>query len=357
MTEAFDATTWQDELDAHLAKQPDAELADELRSDWARKARARLATGDGPPLELLSADTILTTDWPEPTWAIPQLLPVGLTILAGKPKVGKSWLALQIAHSVAAGGQALDQDVEAGPVLYLALEDTPRRLQERMKLQAWPDGLPCDFMPMGQFIDQVGDLRNGGGDRLARQIKHKGYRLVVIDTLSRSTTGDQNDVVAMTLALSPVQQIAHDRNCAALMVDHHRKGGGFDPDAITDILGSTAKGAMADTAWGLYRERGKAGAKLAITGRDVDEQNLALKMDWLTGSWQLETGPTGQALKDHEADILKALQAIGPAGVVEIAAALDKDKGNIYHALSDMANLGVIIKTGSGRGKVKYDVL
>jgi len=58
---------------------------------------------------------------------------------------------------------------------------------------------------------------------------------------------------------------------------------GFDADAIADILGSTGKGAVADSARELYRERGKAGAKLSITGRDIEERTLALTMDHSTG--------------------------------------------------------------------------
>ena len=89
---------------------------------------------------LLSADEILTTDWPEPVWAIPAILPVGLSVLAGPPKVGKSWLALQFAQAVASGGMALGFPVEFGRVLYLALEDPSRRLKERMVKQNWPVG-------------------------------------------------------------------------------------------------------------------------------------------------------------------------------------------------------------------------
>ncbi len=72
------------------------------------------------------------TEWPEPTWAVPGLLPAGLCIFAGKQKAGKSWLALQIAQAVATGGHVLGQQIERGPILYLALEDIPRRLQDRM---------------------------------------------------------------------------------------------------------------------------------------------------------------------------------------------------------------------------------
>ena len=98
-------------------------------------------TGEIDAWNLLSADDILTKVWPAPVWAIPEIMPVGLTILAGAPKVGKSWLALQLTQSVAAGGYALGESVSQGAALYLALEDPPRRLKERMQKQSWPAGL------------------------------------------------------------------------------------------------------------------------------------------------------------------------------------------------------------------------
>jgi hypothetical protein len=300
----------------------------------------------GPPLDLLTADAILTTDWPEPVWAIPELLPAGLTILAGKPKVGKSWLSLQIAQSVAAGGVTLGMRVSAGPILYLALEDPPRRLKERMLKQNWPVGLPAEFMALGQFADQIGDLCKGGSELLARQIESRGYRLVVIDTLSRAVRGDQADVDEMTSALVPIQEMAHAHNCAAVMIDHHRKGFGTSPDAVTDILGSTAKGATPDCIWGLYRESGKPGAKLAIIGRDVVEQTLALTWDGLTGCWQCDGDADELELTERRQEILDALDDLGAIGVTELAKAIEQNKGNTYKRLQDLVNAGLVIRKG-----------
>ena len=77
-----------------------------------------------------TADELMATEFPAPKWAVPGIISEGVNLLAGPPKVGKSWLSLGLALSVAAGGQAMDSvPVESGPVLYLALEDTPRRLQ------------------------------------------------------------------------------------------------------------------------------------------------------------------------------------------------------------------------------------
>lgn len=306
--------------------------------------KQRKATVRKKDLDLLTSDVLLTTDWPEPVWAIPELLPVGLTILAGKPKVGKSWLALQVAQAVAAGGVALGAHVDAGPILYLALEDPPRRLKERMQKQHWKTGLPADFMPIGQFEKQIADLRNGGGERLARQIAQREYRLVVIDTLSRSCYGDQNDVSAMTAALTPIQEMAHTINCAVLMVDHHHKLA--MTDAITDILGSTAKGAMSDTAWGLYRERGKAGAKLAVVGREVIEKELSLTFDGLAGCWQFEGDANEIAMTKNRLDILEALETMPWSTCQDIADAVDRNKGSVYRDLQELGHSGYVIRHG-----------
>src|SRR5712692_7269943 len=83
--------------------------------------------------KILNAVDLMALELPEPRWAVTGLLPEGLNIFAGRPKTGKSWLMLGTAIAVASGGRALGQvKVAQGDVLYLALEDSPRRLQERI---------------------------------------------------------------------------------------------------------------------------------------------------------------------------------------------------------------------------------
>jgi len=296
-------------------------------------------------LPVHTADEILTTEWPEPVWAVPGILPVGLAILAGAPKVGKSWLALQIAQAVAAGGVVLGQKVEQGPVLYLALEDSARSLKYRMKKQSWPLGLDVEFTIMGDFLGKVGFLNSGGGDRLARQIFLRHYRLVVVDTLSRAITGDQNDVAVMTICLTPIQEIAHECNCTILLNDHHKKVKGEAMDAISDILGSTAKGAIADTILGLYRERGKPCAKLSIIGREVEETCLEIYLDRVTGCWQLNTANDNN--QEQKPELLEALEKHkGRAGASEIGKDLDRNRGTVYKQFSQLEALGKVKKDG-----------
>jgi hypothetical protein len=80
-----------------------------------------------------TADELMAMEFMPPVWAVLGIICEGVSLLCGPPKVGKSWASLGLGLSVAAGGQALNSiPVEGGPVLYLALEDTPRRLQSRM---------------------------------------------------------------------------------------------------------------------------------------------------------------------------------------------------------------------------------
>src|SRR5262249_18337805 len=85
-------------------------------------------------VELLSAPDLLELELPPLRWAVEGVLPEGLTMLVGKPKIGKSWAVFSLAVAVATGGRALGQiAVEQGDVLYLALEDGKRRLKSRLR--------------------------------------------------------------------------------------------------------------------------------------------------------------------------------------------------------------------------------
>src|SRR5215472_1156755 len=97
--------------------------------------------GAAPSFSLTSAAELVAREFKEPKWAVPQIVAEGLTILAGKPKTGKSWAALDFAVAVAGGYPALGNiDCQQGDVLLLALEDNHRRLQQRLRavLQGQP---------------------------------------------------------------------------------------------------------------------------------------------------------------------------------------------------------------------------
>jgi len=298
-------------------------------------------------LPTITADELLAREFPEPTWAIPDLLPAGLAILAGRSKVGKSWLTLQIACAVGCGGHALGRSVDAERVLYIALEDNGATVQDRMRKQRWPPGVSVDFLHQDN-ADALGDLAQDGLSSLTQHIRARGYRLVIVDTLSRSLRGDQNDAETMTAVLSPLQRLALAQDCAIVFIDHHNKGPASD--RVCDILGSTAKGAVADTIWALYREKGKSGARLAITGRRVREQELELAWDPLCWCWQCQGETNKVQINDTREAILAYLFTVDRAQVGEIVKCTKiKDKGNAHHELQNLVSAFYVERIEEGR--------
>ena len=284
--------------------------------------------------------------FPMTRFIIPNILPTGMISLAGRPKVGKSWLALQIAHAVGRGGSTLEQAALSGKVLYLALEDTPRRLKDRCQKQ----GIPREANIT--FVTQWKPLDNGGIADLVAAMHLEGYTLIIIDTFSRACgRADQLDNREMNDLLGQLHQAVQSAEAATLMVDHHRKPNYLNTDPIDDILGSTAKSAVVDAALGLYKQRGKPGATLKIAGRDVEEQELALQWDATRFCWQL-LGTTDQVTAATvQGELLEALATLGgQSTVTELAEYLGKQAGNISRELNELVAKGKV-KRGERNGR------
>lgn len=291
-----------------------------------------------------TASELMATSFPAPLWTVPNLIPVGLSILAGRPKVGKSWLGLQIAIAVAAGGVTLGQQAAQGPVLYLALEDGPRRLKERLATQyAGQATLPITFETEWK------PFASGGFPDLRNELQAGGYSFVVIDTLARALGRvDQRDFALMTAVLGELQQLAQARQLAVMAIDHHRKTNGLAADPVDDIIESSAKPGVADTILGLYREKGKHSATLRARGREMEETELALEWDPLSCTWE-SLGAAGQVQTARFAgDIIDAIRDLTDLGVLattaNIATHLGKDRGYVSHTLAELIRKGRVVK-------------
>jgi hypothetical protein len=244
----------------------------------------------------------------------------------------------------------------AGKVLYLALEDSPRRLQRRLRQQNVPADAPITFVTDWPLLGE------GGLEKLEEELRDDSLALVIIDTLSRWLgRADQNDLAEMTAQLGQMQRMAQDKGVTILFVDHHRKNGNAPDDPIDDILGSTGKAAVVDAAMGLYRERGKHEFTLRVTGRDLEEKELALIWDGQLCCWQ-SLGDAGgvrpDTLKGGIVETIDQLEELGQmATVTRIAQYLGKDTGNISRALNDLIAAGKIAK-GEKQGREQpYEVV
>ena len=261
-----------------------------------------------------SGAQLLKMELPDPKWVVPGLLPEGFSILAGNPKLGKSWLALGIAIASATGGAVLGSvQVERGDVLYLALEDTARRLQNRVRKILGEGARDADLSRI-QFDVEWPRLDEGGVTKIERWLlEHPEARLVIIDTFQKirgnGASSNSNAYGADYEAVSGLKTLADRYGVAILIVHHRKKGEGMDD--LESISGSYGLTGAADGIWSLKRERGRADATLFVTGRDVDEQELALKWDALIGCWSL-LGEAGEyRMSQERAEIIEAIRVAG----------------------------------------------
>ncbi len=274
---------------------------------------------------------LLARRLPPIEWAIPDILPEGLTILAGKPKLGKSWLALGMALTVASGGVALGTyPVTQGEVLYLSLEDNERRLQSRAKqLLASMSSVPDTIA----FELRWPRLDQGGLIYLEQYLQtHPQVRLVVVDTWARvspkSTNRQRSQYEDDYEALTPLKYLADTYRVSILAIHHLRKMRG--DDVLDEITGSIGLTGVVDGALILKRERGQHDATLFVTGRDIEqEQQFALRFDPLTAMWTLVGSAEEVRRTKERQEILDLLSEQLPEGMTarQVAEALDKN----YH--------------------------
>lgn len=206
-------------------------------------------------------------------WLAEGLLAPGLYFLGGSPKVGKSWLALQLCLAVCRGEPFLGFRTRKSEVLYLALEDGPRRLHTRaLRLtEEAPAGLHlCGHAPMiGQGLEQ----------QLDRMLaEHPGIRLVIIDTLQKvrmvaganaSYGNDYQDAAAL-------KELADRCNVCLLVIHHLRKMP--DEDPFNRLSGTNGLTGAADGTIILIRQKRQEGtALLTATGRDIEDRELTLE--------------------------------------------------------------------------------
>ncbi len=300
--------------------------------------------------QLWTAAELLAQTFPRPRWAVENLIPEGVMLLAGAPKIGKSWLALGLCVAVAAGGKALGSiSTVKGCALYLALEDTPRRLQARLR-QILGDDVPPDGLTLAIQWPQ---LPAGGADQLADWLEsHPDARLVVIDVFERIRGPQPNGTSAYTadyIAVRRVKELADRYNVAVILIHHMRKMS--SGDFLNEVSGTLGLSGAADTIAVLKRSRGEFDGILSITGRDVEENEYAMKFATDLGAWQLMGPADDYNLADTRRQLLTYLRSRGDQGArpKEIAEATGIDHDLTKKTLVRMADDEQVSTDGHGR--------
>lgn len=332
---------------------------DALRQAFDRNRRIYVIGNDAAPeplpqqnwrSKIIAASDLQTMKFEPVRYILPGYIPEGATILAGKPKVGKSWLLLDLALGAAADRFTLGTLKPAqGDVLYLALEDNPRRLQRRMsklwpnEIAQWPKRL--DLVTEWKRADQGGleDIENW-----CRSVPTP--ILVSVDTLEKFRPFRSGKAEAYSTdyaAVTGLQKIAGKFGIAIVIAHHLRKMEAEDAfDTVSGTLGLTG---AADTILILKRQ-GDA-VTLHARGRDIEERESAVQFNRHTCRWTILGDASEVHVSNERGAILEALTGAGQDGltVSEIMAATGRNNRNATdRLLFKMKQAGEIVRVKRG---------
>ena len=241
-------------------------------------------------MRIFSMPELMDTHFPSRPCIIENLLPAGTYLLAGAPKIGKSFLVLQMAYQVSAGEPFLGFPSRQGTVLYLALEDTYERLQKRLAQMTERDSPDLVLSVLADTLEE--DLLEHLENFL---FEYPETVLVIIDTLQRirGRTPDNGSYAADYDTIAKLKAFSDQRGIALLLVHHTRKEGA--EDVFDTISGTNGILGAADGAFVLHKDQHTSGdAILDVVGRDQPQMRLRLRFDSPHSLWkatEVETEP------------------------------------------------------------------
>lgn len=214
------------------------------------------------------------------------LLYAGAYILAGAPKIGKSFLVAQIAYHVSTGQNLWGYKVHQGTVLYLALEDDFQRIQSRMFMMYGVNDTP-NLLHFATAAEKIG---NGLDEQLENFMReHPDTKLIIIDTMQkiRELGGGTYSYASDYDIIGRIKQFA-DQHCICVLTVHHTRKQRAD-DSFETISGTTGLLGCADGSLLMQKKkRTELDATIKVVGRDQPDQILYLKKDPQTQIWNLE---------------------------------------------------------------------
>ena len=299
-------------------------------------------------MQARDALAIYSADYPAPVWIVESILPNGLTLAAGRPKVGKSWLTLQLAVAVAFGERAWGKFRVPSPgrVTYLALEEPAERTHRRLR-EIVPN--PDARLQNVAFIYQIDPLMTGGAAQLDAFLTANPSELVIADTMLAlvSAHSGRKDVVRGDYTeVNTLRQIAEKHKTAFVCVHHSRKAAG---DAVDSMIGTSGTTAACDSVWQLKR-LSTGEASLEVKGREIEEAEYALKFN--SGApfgWQVIGEGAEVGMSQERRDIITVLQQEGAKKPADIARLLgNKNVVTTRRLIQKLAFDGLIRKQGDG---------
>ena len=240
-----------------------------------------------------------------------------LVLFAGKPKTGKSWILLQLAHELDAprGGLFLNKPTSPAKVLYLALEDGERRIHERLAIRNWT--------PISAHFYSSGMLPLDGGGMAQLRATAADFDVVIVDSL-RVACGakvEENNNEVMGAILQALADFAHETEKVVIVV-HHLTKASYE-DAFDGIRGAGSIRQAYDVGVVMQRKKGEKEAKLVVESRDAEINDMTISFEGGSTGWKYEgDGERLETIRAGKA-VVKALSELGgEAAVAELASHL-----------------------------------
>lgn len=294
-------------------------------------------------------------------WIVPDVLPQGLTLLAGAPKMGKSLLVQQISYSVALGAPALDRfPVVQGAVLHLALEDSEKRFRDRMDLQRKRIDKGDSYPKDGYFTNQWAPLPEAITYMRKWCDKTPNAKLIVVDTLAKLIDGtnqsNQNVYNQDYQTMGQFHRLALDASIGIVIVHHLRKADATDP--MMQISGSVGLTGAADLVWVFSRKNRNAMiAKLQSMGKDLGDTVYDLSYDPEHISWICDDYTSADSESVTEfllKDLFKRLDSNAEITVSQVAENINRSRQHCLKAIKKLTNDEFLVKKESYRGEITY---
>lgn len=259
--------------------------------EWTPTAAPPQADSGGKLLEVISAPDLQKANLPPVKFLIEGILPDGTSLLTAASKIGKSWMVLHLGLCQAAGTPFMSHKVNQCGVLYLALEDSLHRLQNRMNKILKGKPAPEQFY----FTTEAPKLDNGLLETLDAHLEqYPDTKLIIIDTLQKVRGQSLPREAAYAQDYREMETIkGHmDKRGVSVLFVHHNRKMKDDDDPFNMISGTNGIMGAADTIWTITKaRRTDEEATLHITGRDVEQSDTVIRFDKNSWTWK----PVGEA--------------------------------------------------------------
>lgn len=287
--------------------------------------------------QVTSALDLLGKEFDELEFLLDPILPsVGLAMLAGPPKAGKSWFCLDIAQKLTD---------EGCDVYYIAAEDNLRRLKGRLQQKKFKFPLKLKIHAGLSQSHPVPRGRNAIKyiEEIYREHKPQCIMIDTVASVLQPTANTKNYDITVQ-EYEALRKLATDLGIAILVVHHTKKQTDYAQTPIEQILGSTGISATVETLMIMRNITGKMDRSLFLTGKDVEQDEFLLT--WNGGGFDFHEDAATARLGDAQTEVLDYIKKNPECAQMQVVHALGKDQGRVSRIISQLLEQSLIVKKG-----------